>query len=49
MLRATYDGWPLVLCCFEDLRKAWCHCRFLAEWLTQHLGEKISDLEGKVE
>jgi hypothetical protein len=46
-LRATYDGWPLALCCFEDIRhpESWCHRRFLAEWLAQKLGEDIPDLE----
>jgi hypothetical protein len=47
-LRSTYEGWPLALCCFEDVRRpeSWCHRRFLAEWLAQHVGEKIPDLEG---
>jgi hypothetical protein len=46
-LRATYDGWPLALCCFEDLRKpdAWCHRTILAGWLAQHLGGEIPDVE----
>lgn len=36
-LRAAYDGWPLALCCFEDVTKpgAWCHRTFLAEWLAE--------------
>jgi len=46
-LQRTYDGWPLALCCFEDLRRpdAWCHRRILAGWLEEHLGEEIPDLE----
>jgi Protein of unknown function, DUF488 len=50
-LRELFDGWPLALCCFEDLAKpgAWCHRTYLAEWLAQKLSEKIPDLEGEVE
>jgi hypothetical protein len=36
-LLAKYDGWPLALCCWEDLTKpgAWCHRTLLAEWLRE--------------
>jgi hypothetical protein len=48
-LRATYDGWPLALCCFEDLSKPgqWGHRTMLAEWLEHHLGLKIPGLGGR--
>jgi uncharacterized protein DUF488 len=44
-LRETYAGWPLALCCFEDLRRSWCHRTMLAGWLEEHLGEQIPDVE----
>jgi hypothetical protein len=39
-LELMYDGWPLLLCCFEDIGKpgAWCHRRVLAGWLSERLG-----------
>jgi hypothetical protein len=46
-LQAAYDGWPLILACFEDLRDGtrWCHRRVLAGWISTHLGIAIPDVE----
>jgi hypothetical protein len=46
-LHAAYDGWPLLLGCYEDLRDGtrWCHRRVLAGWLSEHLAVEIPDVE----
>jgi hypothetical protein len=46
-LELMYYGWPLVLCCFEDLRdeSRWCHRRILAGYLEERLGVAVPDLE----
>ena len=46
MLEEIYDGKPLVLLCFEDLRKPelWCHRTMFAEWYEQQTGQKIEEL-----
>lgn len=37
---------PLVLCCFEDVRKPgeWCHRLVFAEWWLKRTGEMIEEL-----
>ena len=40
-------GKPVVLLCFEDIRKGawnWCHRNIFASWWEQHTGEKIPEL-----
>jgi hypothetical protein len=46
-LQAAYDGWALILACYEDLRDGtrWCHRRVLAGWISEHLGVEIPDVE----
>ncbi len=45
-LLAKYDGWPIALLCWEDLRKpgAWCHRVRLGEWISERTGEVVSEL-----
>lgn len=45
-------GKPVVLLCYEDIRKSdnWCHRTFFAEWWFEQTGVKIEELpEPKVE
>jgi uncharacterized protein (DUF488 family) len=46
MLELAADGKPVVLLCFEDLRKPeeWCHRTMFAEWYEERTGEKIHEL-----
>jgi hypothetical protein len=46
-LELAYDGWPLLLCCFEDLRDGsrWCHRTVLSGWLSERLGVAVPELE----
>ena len=39
-------GKPVVLCCYEDVRKPgeWCHRLVFAEWWLQRTGEMIEEL-----
>lgn len=40
-------GKPVVLLCYEDLRKGgdnWCHRTMFAEWWLEQTGERISEL-----
>ncbi len=40
-------GKPVVLCCFEDVRKLgnnWCHRTMLADWFYEKTGERIPEL-----
>lgn len=39
-------GKPVVLCCYEDVRKPgeWCHRLVFAEWWLQRTGEIIEEL-----
>ena len=39
-------GKPVVLCCYEDVRKAgeWCHRLVFAEWWKSRTGERITEL-----
>ena len=45
-LSATHQGRPLVLLCFEDLRRpgAWCHRRLLAAWIERNLCFAVPEL-----
>jgi hypothetical protein len=38
----------LVFLCFCNLTRSdgWCHRRFLAEWISQHTGERIPEVGG---
>lgn len=41
-------GKPVVLLCFEDIRKGdwnWCHRNIFASWWKQHTGEIILELQ----
>ena len=40
------EGKPIVLLCFEDVRKdgVWCHRTVFAEWWQEKTGDKISEL-----
>lgn len=40
------QGKPLVLCCYEDVRKPneWCHRLVFAEWWKARTGETIEEL-----
>lgn len=40
-------GKPVVLCCYEDVRKPgeWCHRLVFAEWWFKRTGEKIIELQ----
>ncbi|MBQ7155199.1 MAG: hypothetical protein IJR85_06565 [Synergistaceae bacterium] len=41
-------GKPVVLLCFEDIRKGggyWCHRNMFASWWKQHTGEVIPELQ----
>ena len=41
-------GKPVVLLCFEDIRKGasnWCHRNIFASWWEHHTGEIISELQ----
>ena len=40
-------GKPVVLCCYEDVRKPgeWCHRLVFAEWWFKRTGEKITELQ----
>lgn len=35
---------PIVLCCFEDLEKNWCHRGMFAEWYKMNTGQEIEEL-----
>ncbi len=37
-------GKPVVLLCYEDIQKSWCHRTFFAEWWLKQTGEKIEEL-----
>ena len=37
-------GKPVVLLCFEDVRKNWCHRNMFASWWERHTGEVIPEL-----
>ena len=40
------NGRPLVLLCWEDLRKGkWCHRRMFAEWWEQETGQQVEELD----
>lgn len=41
------DGKPIVLCCYEDVRKPneWCHRLVFADWWKARTGETIEELE----
>ena len=47
MLADISDGKPIVLLCFEDLRKPelWCHRTMFAEWYEQQTGQKVEELQ----
>jgi hypothetical protein len=47
MLKQVSDGKPVVLLCFEDLRKPgeWCHRSMFAEWYEKQTGKKVVELE----
>jgi hypothetical protein len=47
MLEPLSNGKPIVLLCFEDLRKPnlWCHRTMFAEWFEKQTGQKIEELE----
>ena len=47
MLEELSCGKPIVLLCFEDLRKPdlWCHRRMFAEWYEAKTGEQVLELE----
>jgi len=51
MLVQVSDGKPIVLLCFEDLRKPdlWCHRTMFAEWYEEMTGQKIEELEHEVD
>ncbi len=38
-------GKPVVLLCFEDVRKNWCHRNMFASWWEHHTGEVITELQ----
>ena len=38
-------GKPVVLLCFEDVRKNWCHRNMFASWWERHTGEVIPELQ----
>jgi hypothetical protein len=42
----AHDGWPLVLCCFEDVREpgVWCHRTTLGAWLRNRLGVEVTEV-----
>ena len=43
-------GKPVVLLCFEDIRKGggnWCHRNMFASWWEHYTGEVISELQDK--
>ena len=48
MLVEVSNGKPIVLLCFEDLRKQenWCHRTMFAEWYEKQTGEKVEELTG---
>ena len=51
-LARVFESWqqygkPLVLCCYEDVRKMgdnWCHRTMFAKWWQQQTGEQIDEL-----
>jgi len=51
MLAEVSDGKPVVLLCFEDLRKPdlWCHRTMFAEWYEMQTGQKIVELPEEVD
>jgi hypothetical protein len=50
MLEQVSDGKPVVLLCFEDLRKpgVWCHRTMFTEWYKKRTGIEIRELEESV-
>jgi hypothetical protein len=42
-LHREYPGRPLVLCCFEDLSRTWCHRRVWADWHAERTGVVIEE------
>jgi hypothetical protein len=43
-LREVYALLPLLLCCFKDVSKTWCHRTMLGEWISQKVGEEVREL-----
>lgn len=43
----AHDCRPLVLCCFEDVRRpgVWCHRTILGAWLRDRLGIAVPELD----
>ena len=41
---AHHGGAGLVLLCFEDLSKDWCHRRILADYITERTGQMVKEL-----
>lgn len=44
-LRAAHGGQPLVLLCYESLRRPdeWCHRRMFAAWWEEQTGERVPE------
>jgi hypothetical protein len=51
LLRGAYEtggGRDLVLLCYEDLSKSWCHRTMFAEWYESKTGIVIPELVGQM-
>lgn len=44
LTRRTKTEGGLVLLCFEDITKSWCHRRMFAEWWVAQTGEVVEEL-----
>ena len=43
-LQEAYAPLPLLLCCFEDVSKSWCHRTMLGQWISEKTGVEVSEL-----